>query len=437
MVALHQARMDAARAARCGGAARAVSLPEVAVWTAEDEASLPEVAVWTAEDEALLTGWLEARAQACTTTCAEVHGMDVGTAQEEARVEYLAEGRRAYWRSYMSEHPVLKAQLREGGGGAAPGAGAAGGGDTDAAAAAAAAAAAMPGGGLRAAAQTGAWHAACAALPAVTAASLQLLHGFNVDEILPRGCAPQPGALRLEPRTQLLVSRLPAGSGGGGGGAGGQGAASTPTGHASLMLHGWLFASYAASGRKAHQKFPLFCLSGATNLAPPPADGGPQWLPLPPPPAVPAGGGAGDAGEAGEGQTAPAAAAAVGYADQHVHKDEPIDLGGFLFCEVFFGSDMARVAPASNTPASVWVTAVDVESGRAVVALVVMLPAADPAVAAAATAVAAGGAEAAAAAEAALDAAVAAASSPAEVAAALRARWGDAAQPVAVQLGRL
>ena len=107
MVALHQARVDAALAARCGGAARAVSLPEVAVWTAEDEA--------------LLTGWLEARAQACTTRCAEVHGMDLGTAQEEARVEYLAEGRRAYWRSYMSENPVLKAQLREGSGGGSGG----------------------------------------------------------------------------------------------------------------------------------------------------------------------------------------------------------------------------------------------------------------------------------------------------------------------------
>ena len=111
MVALHQARVDAALAARCGGAARAVSLPEVAVWTAEDEA--------------LLTGWLEARAQACTTRCAEVHGMDLGTAQEEARVEYLAEGRRAYWRSYMSENPVLKAQLREGSGGRTSGASAA------------------------------------------------------------------------------------------------------------------------------------------------------------------------------------------------------------------------------------------------------------------------------------------------------------------------
>ena len=195
-------------------------------------------------------------------------------------------------------------------------------------------------------------------------------------------------------------------------------------------------AEFQQSGRKAHQKFPLFALSSACNIAAPqhlPPE--PQWLRVD-----------GD----------------FSYADQHVHKDEPILLGGgggpvhdgpgppglaqtlvgmgfpaarcrkalqagvqdaeagvmwlcehaedegideeeeekeqqrhdaerekgreasvaaeeeFVYCEVFFGSDMARLAPADpSAPAACWVAAVDVETSRALVALCVLLPAVD------------------------------------------------------------
>ena len=58
-----------------------------------------------------------------------------------------------------------------------------------------------------------------------------------------------------------------------------------------------------------------------------------------------------------------------------MHKDEPIDLGGFSFCEVFFGSDMARVACIdSAVPATFWLAAVDAEESRGVYTLCVLLP---------------------------------------------------------------
>ena len=269
------------------------------------------------------------------------------------------------------------------------------------------------------------WRAAAAALPGVSAVSLQLLHGFGQEEVLPRGRAPAPAALRLEPHVQLMVSRLPpsAEHQAQANGPAPPSPPGTPQPHVSLMLHGWLFGSYGASGRKAHQKFPLFCLSSPSNLASPPQDGGPQWLPLPLPTTAPGGGCGGGSGD-DDGGVAPAEpVAAVGYADQHVHKDEPIDLGGFMFCEVFFGSDMARVAVADGrAPACAWVAAVDVETGRALVTLAVLLP----------TAATGGGAEAEA--ETVLDAAVAAAISPADVAAALRVRWAAAAEPVVHEL---
>mmetsp|Transcript_39915 Transcript_39915/g.94726 ORF Transcript_39915/g.94726 Transcript_39915/m.94726 type:complete len:410 (+) Transcript_39915:389-1618(+) len=237
------------------------------------------------------------------------------------------------------------------------------------------------------AAATSAWQAAATALSEVTVDSLQLLHGFGRDEVMPGGAAPDPASVRVEPRTQLLVSRMPVGGA-----------------HASLMLHGWLFAAFPHSDRKAHQKFPLLCLSSPHNLAPAPDDPrDPRWLPIPS--EASAGGGA-----------------AVGYADQHVHKDEPVDLGGFLFSEVLVGSDMARIRPSdSAAPSAVWVVALDVETRRALATLAIALPEAEPDSEAEAT----------------LDSSVGAARSNREVAAALSARWGEAAEGVVEELLRL
>ena len=224
-----------------------------------------------------------------------------------------------------------------------------------------------------AATETAAWSIASAALPRCTIESRSLLPGFNADEVLPGGAAPTADALACAPHVHLVVSRMPPSDA-----AATDQAAACVAPHASLMLHGWLFDQYAASGRKAHQLFPLFSLSGGSNLAPPRQDE-PAWLRI-------------------DGE--------FSYADQHVHKDEPIDLGGFIFCECFFGSDMARVAPLDpKVPCCCWATAVDVESARALVALVVLLPSE-------------GG-------SAAVDAAITAAATAGEVAGAIKAAWGE------------
>ena len=121
-----------------------------------------------------------------------------------------------------------------------------------------------------------------------------------------------------------------------------------------LYLHGWLFSDFATTGRKAHQKFPLLGVFDAQNILPPTGSGddsvpAPEWLPID---------------------------GAFGWADQHVHKDEPINLGdGFMFSEVFFGSDMARVGIADCAlPAQFWLAAVDSETSKGVLTLCVLLP---------------------------------------------------------------
>jgi hypothetical protein len=183
------------------------------------------------------------------------------------------------------------------------------------------------------AAATSAWAASKVALSECTAESLRLLHGFGMEQILPLGTAPLASTLSLAPLVQLVVSCVPAAG---------------PNGcdHVSLMMHGWLFGDFYESGRKAHQKFPLIAVSGHNFAV---RDEAPQWLPV---------------------------NGSFSYADQHVHKDEPVDLGGFSFAEVFFGSDMARVAlDDPSRSAAGWVTAVDVEASKAIVALCVLLPA--------------------------------------------------------------
>ena len=95
-----------------------------------------------------------------------------------------------------------------------------------------------------------------------------------------------------------------------------------------------------------------------------------------------------------------------------MHKDEPIDLGGFTFCEVFFGSDMARVAPAQpDAPMLLWLAAVDTEAARGLLTLCVCLPHAPVAAEA--------------------RAALCDASSPSEVANALRRHFGATAEAAA------
>lgn len=96
------------------------------------------------------------------------------------------------------------------------------------------------------------------------------------------------------------------------------------------------------------------------------------------------------------------------WADQHVHRDEPVDLGGFLFCEVFYGSDMARLAPVpGGSPATCWLAAVDAEAAQGLLTLCVILPEAE----------AGEGAE----------AALRDARTLADLAHALRSGWGEAA----------
>jgi len=101
-----------------------------------------------------------------------------------------------------------------------------------------------------------------------------------------------------------------------------------------------------------------------------------------------------------------------------VHRDEPVDLGGFLFAEVFFGSDMARVGIADpSLPSMAWVVAVDNEDVRGIVALCVFLPDSvhSPA-------------------DADADTELKAAVSPAYVATALRRRYGADAEVIAAEV---
>ena len=118
--------------------------------------------------------------------------------------------------------------------------------------------------------ETAAWSIASAALPRCTIESLSLLHGFNADEVLPRGVGPAADDLACAPHVHLVVSRMPPSDAADTG-------ATNQSPYANLMLHGWLFEHYATSGRKAHQLFPLFSLSGGSNLAPPREDE-PAWL---------------------------------------------------------------------------------------------------------------------------------------------------------------
>ena len=176
------------------------------------------------------------------------------------------------------------------------------------------------------------WSAVASALSNTTGEQLQRPHGYAESALLPNSKAPEPDAISWS--LHLLVTKI-----------------DSPW--VNLYLHGWLFDEFVTSGRKAHQKFPLLAVFDAINVAPPPssADGmaAPEWLPL---------------------------GSAFGWADQHVHKDEPIDLGdGFMFSEVFFGSDMARVAIADcASPAAFWLAAVDSETAKGVLTLCVLLP---------------------------------------------------------------
>jgi hypothetical protein len=79
-----------------------------------------------------------------------------------------------------------------------------------------------------------------AALRAATPATLQLMHGFSTAALLPSGRAPAADTVGWD-QCRLLVTRAPAPPAGG-------------EAFTSLMLHGWLFAHFRASGRKAHQK---------------------------------------------------------------------------------------------------------------------------------------------------------------------------------------
>lgn len=228
------------------------------------------------------------------------------------------------------------------------------------------------------------------ALDAVTPQGLALLDGFSTAALLPSGKAPSLADISFPPAVQLVVSRMPPG-----GMLAAPGGADPP--FTSLMLHGWLFESFAASDRKAHQKFPLISVSPIHNILPAPGGGldPPVWLPT--------------------------ATRAFGWADQHVHRDEPVDLGGFLFAEVFFGSDMARVGVTDKSvPAAVWVVAVDSEDSRGLVTLCVMLPDTS-------------GSEA----DTQMDAELKHASTPSDVATALTRRYGAHAETIAAQVESL
>jgi hypothetical protein len=230
------------------------------------------------------------------------------------------------------------------------------------------------------------FEAAKSALAEVTPEGLALIDGFSRAALLPSS-APGLGEVAFPPAVHLVVSRMPPR----GAHAAAPGAADPA--FASLMLHGWLFESFAASDRKAHQKFPLLSLHRPHSLLPSPSGGldPPVWLPT---------------------------TGAFGWADQHVHRDEPVDLGGFLFAEVFFGSDMARVGIADpSLPSMAWVVAVDSEDVRGIVALCVFLPDSDHSPA-----------------DASADTELKAAVSPANVATALRRRYGADAEVIAAEV---
>jgi len=243
-----------------------------------------------------------------------------------------------------------------------------------------------------------AWDAARSTLAECTVESLQLgAFAEAFASVLPGAAIQVAEELRVEPAVHLVVSRMPAtepemrdvynaelGDY--------EKKIVVPEGHGSLMLHGFLFSEYYSSGRLAHQKFPLLAVTSPRNVAPP--GEGPQWLRI-------------------DGKFV--------YADQHVHADQGVDIGlpdGQLFAEVFFGSDMARVALEDpQSPASLWAVGLDLECGRAIVARVALLPSVDAAQVEA---------------EAAVDHAIKAASSMREVREAMRARWGAIADTHAV-----
>lgn len=189
------------------------------------------------------------------------------------------------------------------------------------------------------------WGRLVESLKSVSIDSLVVKHGFRSEEMFPSGRVPEAKDLTWDSHYHLVVSRMPPTSGGGEEDDGSQ----SQSPFASLMLHGFLFHEFQASQRKAHQKFPLLALLHTTNVRPMPENGAPQWLPTD---------------------------GSFGWADQHVHKDEPVDFGdGFVFSEVFFGSDMARFAVEDpSVPAALWVAAVDVERSAAFLACVVVLP---------------------------------------------------------------
>lgn len=238
--------------------------------------------------------------------------------------------------------------------------------------------------------QLSAFAAAEGTLEKVTPEGLKLLHGFSHAALLPSGKAPALRDLDFTPGVHLVVSRVPPQA---------QSPGPVPA-FASLMLHGWLFHAFAASDRKAHQKFPLLSIHDPDNVVSAPAAAleAPAWLPT---------------------------NGSFGWADQHVHRDEPVDLGGFLFAEVFFGSDMARVGVADpKRPASLWAVAVDSEESKGLVTFVVLLPEVDPDIVGEITDVE-------------LDALLRGAKTVAEVATALRKRYGACAEKTASSIDNL
>ena len=185
------------------------------------------------------------------------------------------------------------------------------------------------------------WAACEESLAALRADTLQWPHGYSDAglNLLPDGAAPPAASLSWSP-IQLLVTRAPPPCEGGS--SGGE--------HFSLMLHGWLFGGFGASSRKAHQKFPLLAIwpVGDGNLASPEPDAGPEWLRVD---------------------------GSFGWADQHVHRDEPVDLGGFMFAEAFVGADMARIRPRDHQRVtSLWLAAIDIEARAGLLTLCVVVP---------------------------------------------------------------
>jgi hypothetical protein len=185
------------------------------------------------------------------------------------------------------------------------------------------------------------WAECTASLERLRVSSLQWPHGYSEAGIrlLPDDAAP-PAASLTWGTVQLLVTRAPRSDG-------------SAAQHLSLMLHGWLFRDFGASGRKAHQKFPLLAVFRPHNLSPPESRAGPEWLRID---------------------------GSYGWADQHVHCDEPVDLGGFAFAEAFVGADMARVKVREpRQVATFWLAAIDTEASAGLLTLCIILPEAFPA----------------------------------------------------------